>query len=68
MVKITIDIDGQKVKLSFKELGKYNMNGAMLLKVSIDAIRALGVELDEDFIEDFFTLSEPDEIEEAGKG
>lgn len=67
MVKISINIDGQEAKLKFPYLGKYNLNGAMLLKVCIDAVRAHGVEITEEFINDFFALSEP-EMEEDGKG
>lgn len=68
MVKIGINIDGQDVQLKFPSLGKYNLNSALLLKVCIDAIRAHGIEITEEFIEDFLSLKGPNEVEEEGRG
>jgi hypothetical protein len=61
MVKIKIKVDEFVVKLSNKQLSKFNVSGPGLLGLCIDAIKSLGVDVDEDFIDEYIGAKEPED-------
>ena len=68
MVKIVIKVDDMETRIAYKGHNKRSLIGPLLLALCVDAVRSFGIELDEEFVHDYLSLSLPEGSEGGDDG